>query len=110
MCHKVLKLKSDTSVYVGVIYLVHNCPLQKRFCLCKVLCQWVLVQVKASPYGSKAREGNCKNKNMVALQGSSASHRYISVSFLEYIQFSFSRIFARSTNNRNCFELQAVAL
>lgn len=108
MCHKVLKLKSDTSVHVGLICLVPNCPLQKRFCLCKVVCQWALLQVKANPYGSDARERSCKNKNMVVLQGNSASHRYISVSCLEYVQLSFSKIFARSMNNRNCFKLHAV--
>lgn len=85
-------------------------PFQKRFCLCKVVCQWELVQVKASPYDSEAREkGNDKNKTKVALQGSSALHRYISVFCLEYVQLSLSKIFARAMNDGSCFILQAVA-
>lgn len=76
VCCKVLKLKSDASVYVRVTCLVLSCPFQERFCLCKLVCQRELVQIKVNPYGIEAREkGNYKNKKKVVLQGSSALQR-----------------------------------
>lgn len=48
-----------------------------------------------------------KNKNKAVLEGSSASHRYVSVFCLEFVQLSLSKI--SKMNNGSCFALQAAA-
>lgn len=78
MCHKVLKLKSDTSVYVGEICLVPNCPLQKRICLCKAVCQWALVEVKPGKETIKTKPWFCYREVLL--------HEDIFQSLAEYVQ------------------------